>query len=478
VRRKTKIIATLGPAVANPEAISRLVEAGMDVARLNFSHGTHKDHEQNLQWVHDASEKHGRSVAILQDIQGPKIRVGTFPDSAITLESGDEVSLLSGEDEAARGEIFIKYLDRVSNLGPGDVIQLLDGRISLEITSTQTGIRATVVQGGELRNRQGAAFPGLEVDLPAITDKDREDLRAGVEMGVDLLAASFVGNAGDVRDVRSLAGDIPVIAKLERTVAYRALDEIVREADGVMVARGDLGVELSWAALPRVQKDIIARTNAGGKISITATEMLESMKESHRPTRAEVTDVANAVFDGTDAVMLSAETAIGTYPIRSVEVMNIICREAEKSPELHLITEDTFIAHAARFPSAIAKAAVEVTHNLGITNLACFTESGSTARLLSKYRPAADIIAFTNNEPTFRRMAGYWGVRPRLIGRHETTDDLIIAAGEALIDEGVVEPGEHVVMVAGIPPNQGAQTNLVQIHRVGSGLAGGSTRRG
>jgi pyruvate kinase len=296
-------------------------------------------------------------------------------------------------------------------------------------------------------------------------------------MGVDVVAASFVGNAADLRDVRELAGDIPVIAKLERTVAYRALDEIIREADGVMVARGDLGVELSWAALPRVQKDIIARTNAGGKISVTATEMLESMKDSHRPTRAEVTDVANAVFDGTDAVMLSAETAVGKYPIRSVEVMDVICREAEKSPELHLMTEDTFIAHAARFPSAIAKAAVEVTHNLGITNLACFTESGSTARLLSKYRPGADIIAFTNNEPTFRRMAGFWGVRPRLIGRHETTDDLIIAAGDALIAEGVVEPGEHVVMVAGIPPNQGAQTNLVQIHRVGSGLGGGSSRR-
>ncbi len=478
MRRKTKIIATLGPAVASPDAISRLVEAGMDVARLNFSHGTHDDHKQNLQWVYEASEKHGRSVAVLQDIQGPKIRVGTFPDSSITLEPGDEVTLLSGEDEASRGEIFIKYLDRVANLASGDMIQLLDGRISLEVKSTGTGVRATVVQGGELRNRQGAAFPGLEVDLPAITDKDRLDLEAGVEMGVDLVAASFVGNAGDVRDVRELAGDIPVIAKLERAIAYRALDEIVRESDGVMVARGDLGVELSWAALPRVQKDIIARTNAGGKISITATEMLESMKENHRPTRAEVTDVANAVFDGTDAVMLSAETAVGKYPIRSVEVMDVICREAEKSPELHLMTEDTFIAHAARFPSAIAKAAVEVTHNLGITNLACFTESGSTARLLSKYRPEADIIAFTNNEPTFRQMAGYWGVRPRLIGRHDTTDDLIIAAGEALIAEGVVEPGEHVVMVAGIPPNQGAQTNLVQIHRVGSGLAGGSTRRG
>ena len=476
MRRKTKIIATLGPAVADAQSISDLVEAGMDVARLNFSHGEHHDHKQNLRWVHEASEKHGRAVEVLQDIQGPKIRVGTFPDGAISLEAGQQVTLQSGEEEAARGEVFIKYLDRVANLAVGDVIQLLDGRISLEVSSTTTGVKATVIQGGELADRQGAAFPGLEVDLPAITKKDRRDLEAGVAIGVDAVAASFVSNAADVREVRALAGDIPVIAKLERAVGYRSLDEIIREADGVMVARGDLGVELSWAALPRVQKDIIARTNAGGKISITATEMLESMKESFRPTRAEVTDVANAVFDGTDAVMLSAETAVGKYPIRSVEVMNFICEEAEKSPELHVMTEDTFIAHAARFPSAIAKAAVEVAHNLGIHNLACFTETGSTARLLSKYRPDADIIAFTNNEPTFRRMAGYWGVRPRLIGRYETTDDLIAAAGEALIVEGVVEAGEHVVMVAGIPPNQGAQTNLVQIHRVGSGLKRDSSR--
>ena len=470
MRRKTKIIATLGPAVADAYSISRLVEAGMDVARLNFSHGSRADHEQNVAWVHEASEKHGRAVAVLQDIQGPKIRVGTFPDGAISLEPGDSVTLLAGEGEAASGEIFIKYLDRVENLGSGDLIQLQDGRISVEIASTSTGIKATVIQGGELRDTQGAAFPGLSVDLPAITEKDRADLQAGVEMGVDAVAASFVGTAADVEEVRKLVGDVPVIAKLERAIGYQYLDEIIRAADGVMVARGDLGVELSWAALPRVQKDIIARTNAGGKISITATEMLESMKDSFRPTRAEVTDVANAVFDGTDAVMLSAETAVGKYPIRSVEVMKFICQEAEKSPELHLLTEDRFIAHAARFPSAIAKAAVEVSHNLGITNLACFTETGSTARLLSKYRPEADIMAFTNHESTFRRMAAYWGVQPRLIGRHDTTDDLIIAAGDALIAEGIVEPGEHVVMVAGIPPNQGAQTNLVQIHRVGSGL--------
>ena len=394
----------------------------------------------------------------------------------MTLQAGDDLVLRSGEERAAPGEVFIKYLDSVQNLIPGDLIHLADGQLSLEIVSREGGTRATVIQGGVLRDRQGAAFPGLEVDLPAVTAKDRVDLEIGAEIGVDIVAASFVGSAADIDEVRSLAGDVPVIAKLERAIGYQLLDEIIRAADGVMVARGDLGVEMSWAALPRVQKDILARTNAGGKIAITATEMLESMKDSFRPTRAEVTDVANAVFDGTDAVMLSAETAIGRYPVRSVDVMRFICAEAEKSPELHVLTEDAFIAHEARFPSAIAKAAVEVAYNLGIPHLACFTESGTTARLLSKYRPDADIIAFTNNLPTFRRMAAYWGVRPRLIGRHETTDDLIVAAGEALITEGSVEPGEHVVMVAGIPPNQGAQTNLVQIHRVGSRVTRNGTQ--
>lgn len=470
MQRKTKIVATLGPAVDSPEQIARLVDAGMDMARMNFSHGTADRHKLEFDWVHQAAAKADRAVAVLQDIQGPKIRTGSFPDASITLETGQDVTLLSGEETAAPGEIYIKYLDRVSNLQPGAQIQLLDGRITLEITRVDSAARAVVVQGGVLKDKQGAAFPGLDVDLPAVTEKDKEDLRHGTDFGVDMVAASFVASAADIREVRELAGGVPVIAKLERAVAYEALDEIVAEADGVMVARGDLGVELRFSALPRIQKDIIARTNLGGKISITATEMLESMKDSYRPTRAEVTDVANAVFDGTDAVMLSAETAVGKYPIRSVEVMDRICTEAEKSRDLHLSTEETYIGHDWQFPSAIAKAAVEITHNLELPVIACFTESGSTARLLSKYHPDAEIIAFTNNDPAYRRMALYRGVIPHRISRYETTDDLIVAAGNALVTEGVVEAGDHVVIVAGIPPNQGAQTNLVQIHRVGSDL--------
>lgn len=469
MQRKTKIIATLGPAVDSLEQISRLVEAGMDAARMNFSHGTADVHKQVFDWVHQAAERHERAVTLLQDIQGPKIRVGSFPDDAITLEAGQEVRLISGEEMALAGEIYVGYLDRVLDLRPGSQVLLSDGRISLEVAKLEGSVFATVIRGGELRNRQGAAFPGLEVDLPTVTDKDRVDLEVGVELGVDMVAASFVGSAADVEEVRKLAGGtVPVIAKLERSIGYEALDEIIATADGVMVARGDLGVELSFESLPRIQKDIISRTNSGGKISITATEMLESMTENHRPTRAEVTDVANAVFDGTDAVMLSAETAVGRYPIRAVEVMDRICREAEQSPEHATGIKGAFIAHAAQFPSAMTKAAVEVTHNLGIATIACFTETGTTARLLSKYRPNADIVAFSNNGPTYRRMALYSGVSPRHIDLHVTTDDLIFAAGEALLAAGLAKRGEAVVMVAGIPPNRGAETNLVQIHRVGS----------
>jgi pyruvate kinase len=466
MERKTKIIATLGPAVDNPAQIAGLVEAGMDVARMNFSHGTADRHKLEFEWVLDAARQAGRAVTVLQDIQGPKIRVGTFPNGEVTLEAGDEVRLRSGDETAQPGEVFICYLDRVRDLKPGMNIQLADGQIVLEVTRIQGVPHAKVVSGGVLKSRQGAAFAGADVDLPAVTEKDIEDLATGVEFGVDMVAASFVGSAADIRQVRELAEGVPVIAKLERAVAYDNLDEIIDEADGVMVARGDLGVEFQYPMLPRIQKDIITRTNKRGKLSITATEMLESMKDNYRPTRAEVTDVANAVFDGTDAVMLSAESAVGRYPIRSVEVMDVICREAEKSLDLHGMDKLEFISHEAEIPSAVTKAAVEVAQNLGIPLIACFTESGTTPRLLSKYRPQASIVAFTNRQEAYRRMALYWGVQPRLLERHDSTDELIVAAGRELVAEGLARTGDPIVMVAGIPPNRGASTNLVQIHRI------------
>jgi pyruvate kinase len=328
--RRTKIIATLGPAVASREMIGRLVAAGMDVARLNFSHGTHEAHGRWLQWVRRAAAEQGRVVAVLQDIQGPRIRVGTFPGGWVELPTGARMTLLAGDGEGGPRRVFVQHLE-AAGLGRGDRVLLSDGLIEARVTRRVAGgVGAVVVQGGILSDHKGAAFPGAALGLPVVTEKDRADLAFGKAIGVDLVAASFVVSASDIAAVRAVAGDIPVIAKIERGAALDNLAAILAAADGAMVARGDLGVEIGYAPLPRIQKEIIAATNAVGGISITATEMLESMTSSPRPTRAEVTDVANAVMDGSDAVMLSAETAIGKYPVRAVEAMAAICLEAEK----------------------------------------------------------------------------------------------------------------------------------------------------
>ncbi|MFQ5516537.1 MAG: pyruvate kinase, partial [Acidimicrobiia bacterium] len=315
--RKTKIIATLGPASSGLDTIRDMVGAGMDAAMLNFSHGDYTSHSQFVDRVRAAAAGHDRAVAIIQDIQGPRIRAGTFPDGSVELQTGDEMDLVVDRGEpAASGEIPILMLDTAIVVKPGDRVLLDDGLIRLEVIGVDGAkARARVVEGGALHDHKGAVLPDSDLELPPVTDKDRRDLEFGAEAGVDLVAASFVASGDDVRLVKKLAGDIPIIAKIERRIAYEALDDILEVAAGAMVARGDLGVELSIQKLPVVQKDIIRKTNASGHISITATEMLESMVHSPRPTRAEVADVANALIDGTDAIMLSAETAIGRDPV-------------------------------------------------------------------------------------------------------------------------------------------------------------------
>ncbi|HAX82560.1 MAG TPA: pyruvate kinase, partial [Actinobacteria bacterium] len=329
--RKTKIIATLGPASATPEVIGAMITAGLDVARLNFSHGDHASHRRMIELVRAAAGERDRAVAILQDIQGPRIRVGTFPDGSVDLVTGSRVRLLPGAGEGDAGRVFVRQLAAM-RLKPGDRVLCADGMIVLAVVSPGEEVMAEVVTGGRLADHKGVAVPGVEVHLPAVTSKDKADLAFGREMGIDLVAASFVTKGEDIRRVRAVAGDVPVIAKIERAEAVTNLGDILAEADGAMVARGDLGVELGFEPLPRVQKEIIARTHDAGGISITATEMLESMVQSPRPTRAEVTDVANAVLDGSDAVMLSAETAVGKHPVRTIEVMAGICTEAERTP--------------------------------------------------------------------------------------------------------------------------------------------------
>ncbi|MCJ7726577.1 MAG: pyruvate kinase, partial [Acidimicrobiia bacterium] len=387
---------------------------------------------------------------------------------SIELVEGATVELVDGSGEGDADRVFVGNLAD-AHLSAGSTIVLADGSIFLKVTGGEgTRLEAMVAQGGELRDRKGVAFPGADLTLPAITEKDREDLAFGIEIGADLIAASFVTSAADIEAVRAIAGDTPVIAKIERARAYENLDEILESADGAMVARGDLGVELGYEHLPLAQKDIIARTNHAGRISITATEMLESMTSARRPTRAEVTDVANAVLDGTDAVMLSAETAIGEYPVQTIEVMARLCVEIESSPVYGGGPDVEFVRSEAGFSSAIAKACADTADSLGLDTVVAFTESGNTALLVSKYRPRSRIVAFTPDEHTYRQMALMWGVTPLMFRRLESTDEMISSAERVLREAGIVHDGEWVAMTAGIPPNRRASTNILKLHVIGS----------
>ncbi|HET9767343.1 MAG TPA: pyruvate kinase [Thermoanaerobaculia bacterium] len=468
MERKTKIVATLGPACASYERIRELVAAGMDVARLNFSHGDYKTHRQLADWVRAAAEEEKRFVAVLQDVQGPKIRVGTFAGGACELATGSEVRLIAGEGEGDCDTVYVNYPHLTEDIQPGERVVLADGQIRLEVTGhAPHGLRAKVLIGGTLGDHKGVAFPQSELRMPAITDKDRRDLAFGRELGVDMVAASFVRSAADVKLVAELAGgDTPIVAKIELAAGYQNLDGILDVAPAIMVARGDLGVQLPLEKIPLIQLDILARTNAAGRIAITATEMLESMTKATRPTRAEVTDVASAVLAGTDAVMLSAETATGNHPVRTVEVMDIICREIEGSLGPPSFGHGLLRDGDERFPSATAKAAVEAASALGIETIVAFTESGNSARLLSKYRPLARIIAFTPEPRTLARMALYWGVRPLPFQRLDSTDQMIAYAERKVLELGICRPGDGVVIVAGVPPNERASTNLMKLHVV------------
>lgn len=473
VTRRTKIIATLGPAALPSGTVEAMVEAGMDVARLNFSHGDRDFHRLMAGRVREAARAAGRPVAVLQDIQGPKIRVGSFPGGSIQIREGDRVRLAHGEGDAPPGTLHIGYPRLASDLKTGDRVILADGLIQGMVDEGPDGEPMLEIhKGGELLDRKGAAFPDSDLTMEAITDQDREDLEFGRTLGVDYVAASFVRSGEDVAAAAELAGgETPVIAKVELASAYENLDSILEIAYGVMVARGDLGVQLPLETIPHVQADILRRTNEAGLVSITATEMLESMVSSLRPSRAEVTDVATAVASETDAVMLSAETAIGDNPVRAISAMSAICREAERHRELHPPPRGVeFLESGQYFASAMAKAAAEAARNLGFSTIAAFTESGGTVELLSKYRPSAQIMAFAADPGIRRRMALFWGVVPIEFEPRPSTDLMFAAAEKYLEKEGICERGEGVVMVAGSPPNVGAFTNLIKLHVVGERL--------
>ena len=469
--RRTKIVATMGPAVADAASVKALVDAGMDVARLNFSHGDTESHSETFRWLRQAAEEAGRSVAVLQDIQGPKTRVGRFDGGGVELNRGDVVRMVASDRRGSPDLIPVDYERLIDDVVVGDRVVMSDGLIDGRVTEVEGDTLVVLIgRAGVLRDRKGIAFPDSDLRVGTVTEKDRRDLELGRQLGVDYVAASFVRRGEDITEVRDLAGrDVPIIAKVELAHAYQNLDSILEAADGVMVARGDLGVQLPLETIPNIQTDILRRTNLAGLISITATEMLESMVTAPRPSRAEVTDVANAVASGTDAVMLSAETAVGRHPVRVIEAMSSICREAERYRDSHVAAHEdvALLESEMTFASATAKAATEAARDLGFRTIVAFTESGGTARLLSKYRPSADIMVFAPSARIRRRMALYWGVKPIPFERRESTDLMFAAAEKYLEKSGICERGEGVVMIAGVPPNSQASTNLVKLHVIG-----------
>ncbi len=469
--RRTKIVATLGPATSTPERIAGLIRAGMNVARLNFSHGTHAEHAARIAMVRRAAAEAGRHVAILQDLQGPKIRTGP-------LVNGQPVELVAGQRFVITTEPVIGDAQRVSttyralplDVRPRDRILLSDGLIELVVINhTDTDIETEVVHGGKLREHQGINLPGVRVSAPAATEKDLADLAFGLEQGVDFVALSFVRRASDVREVKEFirrAGkQTPVIAKIERPEALEVLPEILAEADGIMVARGDLGVEMPPERVPIVQKQIIAAANQAMLPVITATQMLESMIHNPRPTRAEASDVANAILDGTDAVMLSGETAAGAYPIEAVQMMALIADAVESSLSgTHSPTTPRWsIVSSQSTPRAIAAAACTIASTLPVRFIVVLTQSGASARLVSHYRPEVPILAFCPTEETARRTSLYWGVTPIVIEARDRLDELEQQIVRMMRDMGMARRGDLIVLSGGHPVYRYGPTNFLKV---------------
>mgnify|MGYP000614964608 FL=1 len=481
--RKAKIVCTIGPASDGASVLDQLIQSGMNAARLNFSHGTHASHGQAIKVIREAADRQGVAVAIIQDLQGPRIRVGEI-DGTVELRAGQHVrlrtmSLRSGGQLGARTvlpadrvqEIPVTYQALTRDIRPGAKILIDDGLVELTADRIVDGtVECTVVAGGRVTSHKGMNLPGTVVSAPTLTEKDREDLRFGVAQGVDYIALSFVRGAEDVLAAKQLiadcGGDVPVIAKIERQEAVTDLEAILAHADGVMVARGDLGVELGPEAVPVLQKRIIATANRHRRLVITATQMLESMTQHLRPTRAEASDVANAVFDGTDAVMLSAETAVGHYPVEVVQVMDRIVRAAEVETGPGFVRRASPDNRRLTFEEAICLSASSAAAATGAHAIVAFSERGTTARLVSKQRPAAPIIGFTPFEPIRRRMALYWGVMPHTMPQIPATDERVSEAERRLKTEGLATSGQRIVILSGTRIGQPGGTNLMKLHEV------------
>ncbi|MFO7341681.1 MAG: pyruvate kinase [Caldibacillus debilis] len=479
--RKTKIVCTIGPASESVEMLVALIEAGMNVARLNFSHGDHKEHERRILNLREAEKITKKNVALLLDTKGPEIRTHDMENGAVELRKGDIVRISMEEVLGTKERFSVTYSGLIHDVEVGSSILLDDGLIGLEVVDKlldKKEIVAKVLNNGVLKNKKGVNVPGVSIKLPGITEKDAADIIFGIKHGIDFIAASFVRRASDVLDIRELlekygATDVQIIPKIENREGVENIDEILEVSDGLMIARGDLGVEIPAEEVPIVQKRLIKKCNQFGKPVITATQMLDSMQRNPRPTRAEASDVANAIFDGTDAVMLSGETAAGQYPVEAVKMMHKIalCAEKELNHKEILSVRSKQTEH--NMTDAICQSVAHTAINLDIHAVITPTESGHTARMIAKYRPKSPIIAITSNERTRNQLELVWGVYPLLGEKVPSTDEMLELSVQESLKSGLIKHGDIVVITAGVPVGEAGTTNMMKIHVVGDILLKG-----
>lgn len=468
-QRRAKIAGTLGPASDKRGVLDRMIAAGMDVARLNFSHGDVPDHERRVRQVRLAARKADRGLALMADLQGPRFRVGKLPDGALTLVEGETIRIEAGQRSAEKGSLPVAYSALAKDVRKNHRILIDDGKIELQVVSVRGGtVRAEVLRGGEVTNNKGINLPGTELSVPALMDKDKADLKTAVRLKADWLAVSFVRRAKDIRMARRLlkrhGSDMLIMAKIERPEAVDNLEEILEASDGLLVARGDLGVELEPEKVPILQKQIIELANNAGKPVMTATQMLDSMRHHSRPTRAEASDVANAVLDGSSCLLLTAETAAGQYPIESIRMMNKIIQEAEKSGRTQ---RPALPVGELGISVATTLAACRAAYDVGASYLVVFTQTGFSARQACRFRPSIPILAYTPDAGTAQRLNMNWGVESRVAARRRTVDQMLTALDKTLLDEERVRKGDKVVVLMGTPIGLGGTTNLMEVRRVG-----------
>ena len=471
--RKTKIICTLGPAVNNEEMIRKLILNGMNAARFNFSHGDHEEHLGRLTLLKSIRDTMGYPVATILDTKGPEIRIKSFATKSITLETGDPFTLTTREVEGSGEMVSVTYPKLHEEVGPGQEILIDDGLIELRVKSyTNSEIVTEVVNGGTISNNKGINVPGITLSIPFLSRQDEQDIIFGIENGFDFIAASFTRCAQDILDIRSILNrhgchSIKIIAKIENHDGVNNIDEILRVTDGVMVARGDLGVEIPLEEIPVLQKMLIKKAYNAGKQVITATQMLDSMMKNPRPTRAESTDVANAIYDGTSAIMLSGETAAGLYPVEALKTMAKIAQRAEQDIDYIKRFNNRDIVEAPNVTNAISHATVTTAHDLGATAIITVTKTGQTARMISKFRPLVPIIGCSPSEKVLRQMNLSWGVTPIYVEEKKSTDELFEAAVSAARQAGAIKDGDLTVITAGVPLGKSGTTNMMRIHIVG-----------